>query len=154
MQACKPGSVPQQVEALIIYLSRQVGINRSTHHAIPVAPPKFKSPRRIKQHDLFDLSTRKVYHAPFIAAGTVGSYPTFSLSPQSDRIGSWLLIFCGTLCQLTVCSKMPAFSYGTMPDVARTFLPDGKVRAIRRLASCKNNEIARKNVLVNECPYR
>jgi hypothetical protein len=40
MQACKPGFVPQQVGALIIYLVRHWRINRSTHHANPVWRPE------------------------------------------------------------------------------------------------------------------
>ena len=139
MQACKPGSVSRVSEILIIYLVLTVP-SGSIGLPTPISGLTDKNGHSFYR-GLFDLSTRKVYPAPFITVGTVGSYPTFSLSPQSDRIGSWLHFFCGTFCHLTISSKVPPLSRGTLPDVARTFLPDVSIKAIRRLALHKINEI-------------
>jgi len=35
--------------------------------------------QEIQNRGLFDLSIRKVFHAPAVTIGAVGSYPTFSL---------------------------------------------------------------------------
>jgi hypothetical protein len=104
MQACKPGSVLPTSREPLSFICPPAGGSISLPAPIPISREEWTIHF---YRSLFDLSTRKVYHAPFITVGTVGSYPTFSLSPQSERIGSWLLIFCGTFCQFRVPAGRP-----------------------------------------------
>lgn len=157
MQACKPGSVSRvsawPLSFILPWRYHQDQSVYPSHQSDRSGRSSFCKQK--EQYDLFDLSTRKVYHAPFIAVGTVGSYSTFSLSPHSRLAGLGLPIFCGTVCQSRVVAGKPALSYGTMPDVARTFLIPLTRDAIRRLARCKNSEIGGKFVFwVSVCLCR
>ena len=70
-------SVPQK-GTMVCHLSSPdftVRVYRSTH---PGILPKQKSNEQLFARGLFDLSTHKVYHAPNVTIGAVGSYPTFS----------------------------------------------------------------------------
>jgi hypothetical protein len=54
----------------------------------------------------------------------VSSYLTFSLSPRGSLARNrGYLVFCGTFCHFAISDKVPAFSGGGLPCVARTFLP-------------------------------
>ena len=84
MQACKPGSVPNPIVIGLgpHHLSGRIitdGLHQPTHH--DTFAGKNEPFPILRLRDLFGLSTRKVYHAPGVAIGAVGSYPTFSPFP-------------------------------------------------------------------------
>jgi hypothetical protein len=132
VQVYKPGSVSSEIQKrLAIYLdpdSHQDSIDLPIPHK-DEQPFLDRSPKR----NLFDLSTHKVYRAPFITVGAVGSYPTFSPLPF-DKLGAvcflWHFLY-------TDRHQSAPFPLGSMAlYVARTFLPDN-FKATSRLARCK-----------------
>jgi hypothetical protein len=91
MQAYKPGSVEFAFTqtSLIIYLALLLPLGLSAY------PPRYPLAQirtsRSFHRGLFGLSTRKVYPATFVTKSTVGSYPTFSLSPpEASAKGGYL----------------------------------------------------------------
>ena len=93
MQAYKPGSVdpPEVTEGLIIYLAPA-----SQPGSISLPTPTFRHKAgdpaeltnlRTQDQGLFGLSTRKVFRAPAVTFGAVGSYSTFSpFPPPKTRV--------------------------------------------------------------------
>ena len=79
MQVCKPGSVSRQGRGLIIYLAL-TSLPGSID--LPILTHNVRASNsmliNISGQNLFGLSTRKVYRAPNVTIGAVGSYPTFS----------------------------------------------------------------------------
>jgi hypothetical protein len=100
MQARKPGSVIRR-QANSYHLSSPgftTRIERPTRHA-QMASSHLHSACAERRRDLFGLTTRKVYRAPDVTTGAVGSYPTFSPLPRpTSRSGK--SVFCGTVCPL------------------------------------------------------
>lgn len=88
VQAHKPGSVPSALRRTvpIIYL---VTPSRTDSISLPATIPRRIGIRTSHSLDrgLFDLSTRKVYHASGVAIGAVGSYSTFSPFPHRNESG-------------------------------------------------------------------
>ena len=86
-QACKPGSVSANWQILIISL---VPISQPGSISLPVALVYRRAAGTLyaSVRNLFDLSTRKVYHAFNVAIKAVGSYPAFSPFPSYISEGS------------------------------------------------------------------
>jgi len=74
-------------EVLIIYLARVLP-RGSSSLPNPDGIPKYSFERAALNRGLFGLSTRKVYHAPSVAIGAVGSYSTFSPFPHPNKVGA------------------------------------------------------------------
>lgn len=69
---------------------------------------------------LFCLAPQRVYRAPLLALGAVGSYPAFSPLPQPCGRGG--LSFCDTFRRTVLSFHAPPFSRGMLPCGVRTFL--------------------------------
>lgn len=76
MQACKPGSVPEINQGLIIYLAPA---SQPGSIGLPIPTSKKWMGGAAHVRDLFGLSTRKVCRAPDVATRAVSSYLAFSL---------------------------------------------------------------------------
>jgi len=118
MQVCKPGSVP--FRALIIYLSDP-----------PVLTAQ-GSGSGSQIQNLFDLTTRKVFHACFITKTPVSSYLTFS--PFPNVLPPWVVCFLWHCLVYKLNLANPSFQKVRHPVVARTFLPFIIERSMRRPA--------------------
>jgi len=83
MQAYKPGSVPFCNRKDPYHLSSPgfaTRVNQSTHPDDSCITRATNG--QFLNRGLFDLSTRKVYHAPIVTIGTVSSYLAFSPFPS------------------------------------------------------------------------
>jgi len=125
MQACKPGSVSSRCRQDPYHLSGPPVVGSI---GLPMALPRQRgnSEQLISRGGATYLTFQLVRFTMRLSLllGRWALTPPFHyyLNSRQSR-DSGLLIFCGTFCQSRVCAERPALSCGTMPDVARTFLP-------------------------------
>ncbi|CAN5487900.1 hypothetical protein BH09VER1_BH09VER1_50240 [soil metagenome] len=103
------------------YLSRGRGIPLGGMRLIP-GDIRLRGPARPSRSSCSVLHRNRVYRAPLLALGAVGSYPAFSPLPRSSCENRGGLIFCDTFRRTVLSFHAPPLSQGMLPCGVRTFL--------------------------------